>query len=349
MAESAAPSTFRILGLIGSSRRLGNTEILVREMSGTAVAWMSKRGEAAAVPIAVDLIRLTELKLEPCTGCMRCVFAGEPCHLKDDGEELIGRLCSADALILGAPTYVLGPAAVVKMVLDRWLIAARWSYQRPVRLRPAGIVSVGGLPGWEGFSLSELRLFAWAFGFTPVGEVTAFTPGPGEVLLDGEAIERARRVGELVGEALLAPDSPPQRDEPDSRPLDLASPGVTVGLAETAGEPLRCPTCGSDLWRLREDGTAGCPVCGGHWRLMVGVEESTADTTNQARHCSKSLILLEPEQPAGTAPRSRWSTEALRQHVEDWIIPTGTRFKQNWPRIKPLLARYRDSQKKSTS
>jgi multimeric flavodoxin WrbA len=50
----------KVLGLIGSYRKLGNTEVLVKE------ALM----EAQKLGADVDALHLTDLKIEPCKGCM---------------------------------------------------------------------------------------------------------------------------------------------------------------------------------------------------------------------------------------------------------------------------------------
>lgn len=54
----------KILGLIGSYRKLGNTEVLVKE------ALMEAQRHGAEV----DMLRLTDLRIEPCKGCMACAF-----------------------------------------------------------------------------------------------------------------------------------------------------------------------------------------------------------------------------------------------------------------------------------
>ena len=64
----------KILGLVGSYRRLGNTEVLVKE------ALM----EAQRLGAEVDILRLTDLEIKPCKGCMACVFKQEECRIQDE-------------------------------------------------------------------------------------------------------------------------------------------------------------------------------------------------------------------------------------------------------------------------
>ena len=97
-----------ILGIVGSARPWGNSELLVRE---------TLKG-AQAEGASVSMMRLTELRLEPCIGCMRCIIGAQPCPLQDDMNWLMGVLLRADGLVLAAPTYWLGAPAVIKLVLD---------------------------------------------------------------------------------------------------------------------------------------------------------------------------------------------------------------------------------------
>ena len=58
-----------VLGVVGSARPWGNSELLVRQV---------RRG-AQAEGAEVEMVRLAALRIDPCTGCMRCVIGGERC------------------------------------------------------------------------------------------------------------------------------------------------------------------------------------------------------------------------------------------------------------------------------
>ncbi|MEM3464284.1 MAG: flavodoxin family protein, partial [Candidatus Bathyarchaeia archaeon] len=81
----------KVLGLIGSYRKLGNTEVLVKE------ALM----EAQRLGAEVDVLRLTDLKIEPCKGCMACVFKQEDCKIQDDWHIFKEKFEESDAIIVG--------------------------------------------------------------------------------------------------------------------------------------------------------------------------------------------------------------------------------------------------------
>lgn len=211
------------LGIVGSARRWGNSELMVRQVLQGA-----QSGGASA-----QMIRLTSLRLESCTGCMRCAIAGKACPLKDDMAWLVETVQAADALVLAAPTYFLGPAAVIKLVLDRLLMVTSHAKGSPPPLRPAVTVITAGLEDWRGVSLPYLNALTAAFGFRPIESLTAVAPGPGEVLLDEKLMAQALTAGQRLGRGELDPGPAPS--------------GV-------------CPVCRCDSFILRAD-RAVCPIC----------------------------------------------------------------------------------------
>lgn len=40
--------------------------------------------EAQRLGAEIDVLRLTDLRIEPCKGCMACIFKSEECKIQDD-------------------------------------------------------------------------------------------------------------------------------------------------------------------------------------------------------------------------------------------------------------------------
>ena len=104
----------RVLGLIGSPRKLGNCEIIVKEVFKN----LGENWECG-------LIRLTDLKIFQCTACFVCIEQGKNCNLEDDFNFLLEKIMESESVIISAPCYSLGPAGVIKLIQDRLLILAR--------------------------------------------------------------------------------------------------------------------------------------------------------------------------------------------------------------------------------
>ncbi len=242
-----------VLGLVGAARRWGNSEVAVRE------ALLGAMDEGAKG----EILRLTDLHIEPCTGCLRCAIKGEPCPLEDDMEWFLSRVRAAEALLLAAPTYFFGLPAMVKLLLDRLLIMT--NYLEEGR-KPGATITLYGREGWRGVTQPFLNAMAMGLGFRLVDSAHFLSTGPGELLLDEGALQRIRELGRGLARG--------ERREPP--------PGV-------------CPVCYSDFFLL-EGERAICPICaaeaiismeGGKVRLAFDLESqevSRLTHTGQKEH-----------------------------------------------------------------
>ncbi|NHJ49612.1 MAG: flavodoxin family protein [Asgard group archaeon] len=103
-----------ILGIIGSPRKNGNTEIMIDEVLAGAK-------DAGAV---IDKISLYDLDISPCIGCNSCKDNGT-CSIKDDMSIVYDKMRESDVFIMGTPIYYWGPTGQFKSFFDRLLAATR--------------------------------------------------------------------------------------------------------------------------------------------------------------------------------------------------------------------------------
>ena len=100
----------RILAVVGSPRRNGNTHILV-----------SKIAEGARTKGAiVDELFLGELTIKECDGCHVCWKLKE-CSKNDDMRTIYPKIIQSDVIIFGTPVYWYGPTALMKAFVDRFV------------------------------------------------------------------------------------------------------------------------------------------------------------------------------------------------------------------------------------
>jgi multimeric flavodoxin WrbA len=99
----------RMLGIVGSPRRGGNTEILVDEV-------LCGAEEAGAL---VEKVILSKLNIAPCRACDACRKTGQ-CAQRDDMPALLKKMERSQVWVLGTPVYWWGPTAQFKAFLDRW-------------------------------------------------------------------------------------------------------------------------------------------------------------------------------------------------------------------------------------
>ena len=98
----------RILGIVCSPRKGGNTEILVR-------AALEAAREAGG---ETELILVADMNIAPCDGCGTCLKNGM-CKIKDDMQMIYEQLELAEGVVLGTPVYFMNVSAQAKAIMDR--------------------------------------------------------------------------------------------------------------------------------------------------------------------------------------------------------------------------------------
>jgi multimeric flavodoxin WrbA len=163
----------KILGIIGSPRKLGNCEIMVKEIS-----------RQISIPHELKLLRLQDFKILPCRGCYHCLYKNGECVLEDDLAPVISAMVDADALIVSAPTYFLGVNSCIKQFLDRGIsvlahIEKLWS-------KPAVGVAIAGIDGKEGYSLLGIQSFLKLILAENKASRIVYGALPGEIFMNPE-------------------------------------------------------------------------------------------------------------------------------------------------------------------
>ena len=99
----------KILGVLGSPRKEGNTHVLISKI-------LEGAKEAGA---SGEIIFLDDLDIKECAGCFSC-WKGNECSRKDDMNDLYQKIFESDVMIWGTPVYWYGPTALIKAFLDRF-------------------------------------------------------------------------------------------------------------------------------------------------------------------------------------------------------------------------------------
>ena len=261
----------RLLGLSAGNPD-GSAEILLKE---------ALRG-AEAADAEVELVRIGDLRLT----------AG-PDACADDAQWFWDRLMESDGLIVSTPIYsrtvpgllrllgdkISGPQADVAFTSE--LLRRRASGadiavdfevdRRVLRPRVAGFLAVGGsLPSrWKALALPLLHTLTASAQIAVVDQAQFAGAGsPASILLQPEALERARRLGANVGEQL----------------------GRIFDEAEYRGDRGACPLCHLSVVVLTEDGVE-CATCGAAGVLRIEDGRPIVDFPPEGRRLS--ILTLE--------------------------------------------------------
>lgn len=95
----------KILGVVGSNRKHGNTSGLVK----AALQAAEKENADTA------LVFLGDYSIQDCVGCEGCKDTMR-CVIKDDMQKLYPLLLEADGIILGSPTYFYNITATMRAI-----------------------------------------------------------------------------------------------------------------------------------------------------------------------------------------------------------------------------------------
>ncbi len=190
----------KAVAINGSPRSRGNTEMLL----GKVLEPLTKAGWET------EIVQLGGKKIRGCTACYRCFGAKDArCSVKTDVfNDCFEKMLSADAIILGSPTYFTDVTAEMKALLDR-----------------AGLVSVangGLLRGKIGASVVAVRRGGATHAFDTMNHMLlmsgAIIPGStywnmgfglekGEVANDAEGLRNMKDLGTTIawlGKAMKA-------------------------------------------------------------------------------------------------------------------------------------------------
>jgi multimeric flavodoxin WrbA len=185
----------KILGLIGSPRKLGNSELMIKEISRNI-----------PVPHELHLLRLSDFRILPCKGCYQCLFKKEKCVIQDDFNRVVKAMADADAFIVAAPAYFLGPNSALKQLLDRGLNF--YSYAERLWGKPAVGIGIAGIEGLEGYTLLGIESFLKVILADNKKCLMVFGAMPGEIFLN----EMNLKIAVDLASALFSPAA--EKQEP---------------------------------------------------------------------------------------------------------------------------------------
>ena len=123
-----------IVGILGSARKGGNTEIMLDH----ALSEAEKNGCSASK------FTLRDMTVAPCDGCMGCASTGE-CIIDDDMQDVYRAIKEADGIIWASPVYYWSMSGLTKIALDRTFALNFPELQQSGKI--GGLILVAGIRG----------------------------------------------------------------------------------------------------------------------------------------------------------------------------------------------------------
>lgn len=189
-----------VLGILGSPRAGGNTDILLDK----ALAGARDAGAD------VEKISLCDLDIAGCLECNDCYESGT-CTIGDDMDRVYDALERSDRIILASPMFFMGVTAQAKAVIDRcqcywalkYILKEEFPRPKDAPLRYGSFIGVGGTRGEKLFdgTMLTLKYFFDAIAARPAEDLYVLVRGvdaSGDVLGREAELQAAYDSGKAI-------------------------------------------------------------------------------------------------------------------------------------------------------
>lgn len=176
----------KVIGINGSSRKDGNTAIIV----GKVFEELNKEG------IETELIQLADYEIQPCRGCFACKGRGNCVFAKDGFAEIFSSMVKTDGIILGSPVYSADVSAKMKAFLERAGVVVATNpglFRHKVGASVAAVRRGGGMTTVDTMNHFMLNKEMIVVGSTYWNMV--YGKDIGDVLSDNEGMANMRNLG----------------------------------------------------------------------------------------------------------------------------------------------------------
>jgi len=186
----------KVLGIMGSPRIKGNTDLLLDE---------ALRG-AQSQGAEVEKLVADKLNIAPCREYSRCLKDGN-CAIRDDMDDIYPKLLDADRVIVASPIFFYGLTSQVKALIDRsqaiWARKYVLKQNLPDSGRKGAFIAVGATRGEKLFdgSILTVKYFFKTIGVKYVDEL--LIPGvdkKGEIKEHPTALSDALELGRRLAQ-----------------------------------------------------------------------------------------------------------------------------------------------------
>lgn len=169
-----------IVSIVGSVREKGNSTLASRYI-------------AEELDAELEIVRLTDLDIEPCKACYACLY-GDECKIDDDVELIYDKIIEGDKILISSPVYVLDATGSVKAFLDRQLMAI--NYLEEFSDKEAAVITSHGFEDMKGWGSSTHLVLARVLNLDVLANVEINAAVPGEILTDEENLDKLDQIVE---------------------------------------------------------------------------------------------------------------------------------------------------------
>ena len=170
----------KFVGILGSARKGGNTDVLLN------VALE----EAKEGGVFVDKISLKDKSIAPCDGCMGCTKTGK-CVIDDDAQDIYSKMLESDGIIWATPVYFWSMTGQTKTLMDRTYALLYPKLQLAGKV--GGLITVAGSRG----CMNTANIFYMYFNYNHMffaEFASGYAAGKGEIKKNTLAINTVKEM-----------------------------------------------------------------------------------------------------------------------------------------------------------
>jgi multimeric flavodoxin WrbA len=176
----------KIVGILGSPRKGGNTEVLL----DVALKEAQKKG------VLISKISLRGKEIAPCNGCLKCEKTGK-CVIKDDMQEIYKEMLESEGIIWATPVYFWSMSSQTKTAIDRTIALTFPKLQLTNKI--GGLIIVAGGRG----SMNTANIFHMYFSYNHMffaEFASGYAREKGEIKKNNFAMNQAKEmVNQMIG------------------------------------------------------------------------------------------------------------------------------------------------------
>lgn len=170
-----------IIILVGSERKNGNTTELSKSFM-----------KGASINNKVEMISVSEYKVNSCTGC-NCCLKNMKCVQNDDMQKIYEKLNEADIVVIASPVYFYGISSQLKAIVDRLHNPLRNTFN----VKKLGLFLVGGagIPNLFDAIKLQYQMILSFFTLEDIGQICVSSVREIGEIKNTKALEQAYELG----------------------------------------------------------------------------------------------------------------------------------------------------------
>jgi len=183
----------KVLILLGSPRKKGNSAILAQEIAKGAEA------EGAEV----ESLYIHGMDIKPCQACWVCQNPDtEGCAIKDDMQTVFPKLIEADSWVIATPVHWFNMSTQTKLWMDRCFALAKYG-ENPFRKKIGIAIAYGDADPYASGGINAIRCFQDSFRYVGAkieGIVYGSALNSGEIAQNEAVLKAAKELGHKLAE-----------------------------------------------------------------------------------------------------------------------------------------------------